>query len=552
MISKMKEVKKMQEDTLLIDSIGLISIGLFSLGYILWRQLFAELHIQIRFFDFPIFIGELLFIFILMLLLFRNKDQLSSFRLDYSFYLIAFYALFVIMKTWGGYHQGGPFALRNAALFYYPFFCLFAYSFSNKVFFEKFKYLLFFPVFIFFLVSDHNSYWLMTFLLLGFFLILSYKRRILKFIALFVLLMVFPYESYFLTARMMIVSYLAVVTYLIVSLFFCIKLKPYYKSIIIIFLGLLIFIGLLNSDRNALLSLITPDRIIEMYKENNQIVQERKPDYRMEKLNDLKIYNPNRFDLPSLRMDVNMRSKICDSKKKGMKDISSNEDGQKLVEDVKRKDSGFNEKGLEVVLPDNDKIKSNDRDLKIVADQGKNNVLKAEEIILKSFIREKESPKNSSTRRDLQQSYVNIVFRLFIWRDMLAEMFQERPVFGFSFGKPLRSISLEILNWGSSEWRRDGWIAPHNSYLHIVYRAGIVGILFICFFLGMVIKMIIAFCRKSSVPGLLLCGILINWLVAANFLLILELPYTAIPFWSLFGLTLAYYKKNNEPNPLGQ
>ena len=41
----------------------------------------------------------------------------------------------------------------------------------------------------------------------------------------------------------------------------------------------------------------------------------------------------------------------------------------------------------------------------------------------------------------------------------------------------------------------------------------------------------------------MLLAVIVNWLVAANFLTILELPYTAIPIWSVFGVVYAFYKR---------
>jgi len=135
----------------------------------------------------------------------------------------------------------------------------------------------------------------------------------------------------------------------------------------------------------------------------------------------------------------------------------------------------------------------------------------------------------------------NAVFRLFIWRDMLVELAKNKPILGFSFGKPLRSISLEILYWGYGDWYRDGWIGAHNSYLHMIYRTGIIGILLIFSLGAILLRMIIQFIRSKSFTGILLCAIIINWFTAANFLLIFELPYTAIPLWTIYGMTLAYY-----------
>lgn len=60
------------------------------------------------------------------------------------------------------------------------------------------------------------------------------------------------------------------------------------------------------------------------------------------------------------------------------------------------------------------------------------------------------------------------------------------------------------------------------------------------FVMNIFLKMIKHCIQLRLIKGILLCGIIINWSVAANFLLIFELPYTAIPVWSLFGMTLAY------------
>jgi len=144
----------------------------------------------------------------------------------------------------------------------------------------------------------------------------------------------------------------------------------------------------------------------------------------------------------------------------------------------------------------------------------------------------------------------NAIFRLFIWRDMLVDLVYEKPVLGFgfgrSFGKPFRSKSLEIMHWGDNDWGRDGWIAAHNSYLHIIYRTGIIGVLLILSILGTLFMMIKKFIQVQSFTGVLLCSIIINWFVAANFLVTFEMPYTAIPIWSLFGMTFAYYKQIKE------
>ena len=141
---------------------------------------------------------------------------------------------------------------------------------------------------------------------------------------------------------------------------------------------------------------------------------------------------------------------------------------------------------------------------------------------------------------------INAVFRLFIWRDMLIELAKEKPILGFNFGKPFRSISLEILNWGTGDWERDGWISPHNSYLNIIYRTGIVGVLLIFSLLIVLLRMAKEFIFIKSFTGVLLCSIIINWFAAANFLVTFEMPYTAIPIWTIYGMTFAYCYKDRD------
>jgi len=140
--------------------------------------------------------------------------------------------------------------------------------------------------------------------------------------------------------------------------------------------------------------------------------------------------------------------------------------------------------------------------------------------------------------------YNNILFRLFIWRDMIEEYRQQNPLtqlIGFNFAHPQRSKSIEVLGQARSVWERDGWITPHNSFLHMIYRAGLLGAIFIVFIFSGVGFLTVKFIHLRSRTGIILTSMLVFWMVTANFLVILELPYNAIPFWSLFGMTFAYF-----------
>ena len=149
---------------------------------------------------------------------------------------------------------------------------------------------------------------------------------------------------------------------------------------------------------------------------------------------------------------------------------------------------------------------------------------------------------NDPPYRSLEIAYNNIIFRLFIWRDMIAEIFEEHDIWGVNFGKPQRSISLEVLGWAGTEWMRDGWITPHNSYIHIIYRAGIIGVALLFVLFRRVISLWRTFLVHRSASGILLMGVLFYWLTIANFLVFLELPHHAIAFWCLIGIIMAYAK----------
>lgn len=143
-------------------------------------------------------------------------------------------------------------------------------------------------------------------------------------------------------------------------------------------------------------------------------------------------------------------------------------------------------------------------------------------------------------QRTLGTAYVNVLFRAFIWRDMWQEYWKEKPIMGFGFEKAQRSRSLEILMWAESSWMQDGWVAPHNSFLHMFYRGGIVGVLLIVVIFWWAMHMTRIFFRHKSIAGGLMMSAVVFGLMSANFLLFFEVPYLAIPFWYVFGVTAAY------------
>ena len=134
----------------------------------------------------------------------------------------------------------------------------------------------------------------------------------------------------------------------------------------------------------------------------------------------------------------------------------------------------------------------------------------------------------------------NILFRIFIWRDMLERLGQRGWFRGVGFGEPQRSKSLEILGWGEIAWEIDGWVMPHNGFLHMIYRGGIVGILLVVGLLAGLTWLTVIFVKLRDMGGIALISTLIYWIGFSAFSVTLEFPHYAIFFWSLFGVAFAY------------
>lgn len=108
-----------------LDRIGLVLIGLGCIGYSHGSRVFAQLHITLPFLDFPVFVGELLLVCCFLLLFIKHKTvglKLNFQRNKGVVLFLFFYGTFVLVKALYGYFHHGPLALRNAALFYYPYF----------------------------------------------------------------------------------------------------------------------------------------------------------------------------------------------------------------------------------------------------------------------------------------------------------------------------------------------------------------------------------------------------------------------------------------------
>ncbi len=317
-----------------------------------------------------------------------------------------------------------------------------------------------------------------------------------------IILFLLPYVYFFHdTARMMILAHLIFSLYMIVIAYIFLKWPHKVKLMVAVFCMVGIVVAMVKfSGEGRIKSIFHFSGIGEIFRECDSRIREKKSEFSFSENKNVKIYHPE-LAIPTELQSAD--GKVIQP------EISMHETGTDVVVQTKREatvqTTSANEVGEEVVI-------------------------------------QEEKQETVQSKDTFEADANNSVFRLLIWRDMLVEYRQYHPLFGFSFGKPLRSISLEVLHWAESEWGRDGWVAAHNSFLHLVYRSGIVGVVFIISIFVILFNMIKDFLMIRSLTGVLLCGLIISWVVACNFLIVLEIPYTAIPIWTLCGMTFAYYQ----------
>lgn len=498
-----KELERSEKNKL-IDYAGLYLIGILSFGYLLFYRVFAKLHVDLHFIKTPIFVGDIVFIvcfFLVFLKWLINPKKINSFT-----YLFLIYLSFVITKTLWGYFHWGPLALRHSVLFCYPLFSVFTFSFFRNDFFEPKKNLFFiFVLFFVFKFFAYHPYFTLTCLSLMLVLINNRPEKPVRYILYFILLLILPYKVLFGTSRTFITGNIFALIYAGIGLLIILKIKRLYKIILFLIFVISVIYGVLTfSNPNEVRSLIGFDELVYRYNQMVKIIPVREPHFVEPKLG-VRLYNERRNTVGSLFF--------------GLKDnVISSSDSREEIEATLRGN-------------DLERLKASSL---AQSKQPGNIILKKKRPPAKAV---------SADDRGTDVPYANSLFRIFVWKDAIEGLRDKHPVFGFDFGKPFRSRTLEVLNWAATEWKADGWICMHNSYIDIIYRSGIIGIVFIVFILILLFNFTAVSLRNRSLGGIILTGVLINWFVAANFLEILEMPYSAIPLWSLFGLTFAYLFK---------
>lgn len=459
--------------------VGFFMLGILSLLYIIFSVNFAEMRMQFSFLYFPVFVGEVSLFTFFILSVF-----VFNFRSIKGWkWGAVFYFVCVIVKALWGYSLWGPLAFRHAALFYYPIFIFFGFIFYKRAFLSKpLKIFITFLIFTLCVTMYFYSYWMLSLWIIAFILMRSFRHRATRYFFYAVLLSVIArsYKAIIVTSRTFIVGNVTAVIFLVITLLLIAKIRVFYKAVIAgAILILLAALVFKYSSVNASGTIFDIKSTINWFRMREVEVKARRPYYVQQDFKDIKLFNPKQL------FSV---------------DPAAAEKPQVMAFNKASKLFNRGIKHVWVIGP-------------------------------------------TTETRGVDGAYVNTIFRLFVWRDMFLDFSRHRPILGFSFGKPFRSESLEILNWATGDWQRDGWIESHNSYLSILYRTGILGIALIGFLIWQFCSMVRSFVLFKSSSGILLCSVLIIWLAAANFLPILELPYNAIPFWAFWGVALGYLKE---------
>lgn len=545
-------LKKMRINFFADAADGLIlSLLAFSfIGYSVYYKKFAEIHISIPGLDFPFFIGEIILAACMAVLLLKWFFIRKKFTRIYIFILL--YIFLVLLKAFTGYFLFGPLAFRHAAIFYYPFFALIAYEAYNTKFISA-RILL--PLLYIFCFIGICSYYNFVYLALSVILIMHLKVWISKLLCICILFCLPGFMFLIHCGRTQLVGHIAALLTIALFFFLTLKIKKAHKIILFLLLVMCACALLLKYGRaKDIKSLTTPQAVFARFKAWDLFIESRK-NFVGVKSTSVRLYNPEEHGgikkpdpAPLVDISQNQRFDNCvflrgrpampvklpqdKNKRKEIIDFIKSKGGSVVKRDTVKliplysanSNRGPVYNNEFVLLPTNDK--SIDETIGFIRKEG------IYSSVAPNFL---ESEDNR-----LEQRYNTIIFRLLIWRDMLRELIENKKVFGMPFGKPLLPASLVISRMAYSEWARDGWIMAHNTYLELLYRSGIIGIVLLIVLFALLFKMFRVFLRARSMPGILLLSISFYWLGVGSIFVTFEMPYTAICFWSIFGVTLAY------------
>ncbi|MBN1824288.1 MAG: O-antigen ligase family protein [Endomicrobiales bacterium] len=139
---------------------------------------------------------------------------------------------------------------------------------------------------------------------------------------------------------------------------------------------------------------------------------------------------------------------------------------------------------------------------------------------------------------------LNAKWRLLVWKDIINESMR-KPLLGWGFGKKFVPETVKSMGWGGAFRDEEvGFQDPHNSFLSVLHRTGIVGFTIFAVILGKFLRrtfLMLGKMREGEIKDyvaiLFLC--VIYMLATSFFMVVLEGPYLGIFLWIAMGLVVS-------------
>ena len=142
-------------------------------------------------------------------------------------------------------------------------------------------------------------------------------------------------------------------------------------------------------------------------------------------------------------------------------------------------------------------------------------------------------------------SDADFMFRLRRWTYVI-NLWAQHPVFGVGFGTRILPYAAF---WGTDEPGQFNFGLPHNSYLTILARTGLVGFLLFAFCLSWTaLRLMRKLRQKTTADELAVMNILIAMAVFASLNLFFERPLLCAPFWIMLGIAARMSEHVRGPN----
>lgn len=556
-----------------INRIAYLLLLFLFLGYSALASNFAEINIQFSFLNFPIFIGEMVLGVLIILAIVKSALIKRPFKKS-DFWLVIF-LVFILWKAFYGYSKYGPLAFRNAALFYYFFYAVLGAFFYDATLLQSRKMKILFVILFFFfpMLEGFSSYFLLTYILLMLALVSYFKNRSLKAIFCLFLLMFFPLRQLFAIGRGALISNISAILFLvfIISFFGSFTKKKAllgFASAFLVFIFSFLFMD--EVSRGRIVGLLDFKRWDEQYGYVMDEANDRLNSYRPEEF-EIRIYEKNKTSAPvpiltpiaAVENPISNKEsavsipavKVPDKEIKNEVSVSETTTTELATAEMSNKHpvmavSFDSLAGARVMIEAEKKVLSTPKSENFFGSLvSKFQEPRLQQLEIPSSPVPAINPDRSlKDRRD--QSRASLLWRTFLWQDIFDEVKEQmikhpvKAVFGFDFGKPIRSKRQEAVLYFLPQVT--GWIEPHNFFLHLFYRAGMFSFILIYLILSMTWKMTTKIIQNKDFSGAFLLSILVFWMVYAMSLIVLELPHYAIPFWSIAGLTYRYIHRNRQ------